>query len=143
MVLGHPSMKSIQHHPRHDPTHSGEGSTLRSPARWPPRSSSAEIPAKNPPVVLRILWPKIPRKLRKLAMLARLRNHKGIKSTRQRFNTSVQFYKSLYRFARNPHGIHRKISQASTKQLVAAQKPLKNATARRLRRAFSLIDKVY
>ena len=70
---------------------SGEGSTLRSPARCPPRSSSAEIPVKNPPVDLRILWPKIPRKLRKLAMLASLRNHKGIKSTRQRFNTSVQF----------------------------------------------------
>ena len=65
---------------------SGEGSTLRSPARCPPG-----IPAKNPPVVLRILWPKMPRKLRKLAMLASLRNHKGIKSTRQRFNTSVQF----------------------------------------------------
>ena len=37
---------------------SGEGSTLRSPARCPPGSSSAEIPAKNPPSVLRILWPK-------------------------------------------------------------------------------------
>ena len=65
---------------------SGEGSTLRSSARCPPG-----IPAKKSPSFCESSGRRCPESCGSWPCWQDLRNHKEIKSTRQRFNTSVQF----------------------------------------------------